>query len=296
MGKQKYVIYLAGGGMAGVFGAGVVSYLQEIDFYHRIERVYAASAGGLNAAYFLTHDTKKGSSIYYDNLTKDFLFISRVIPGAFQRLLKGPILPEDPGEYINAIDVGYLFEIVNNEKVLDIERLQKQPIDFKIKLYYNQSDNQVEYLDAKNFACLDALEASCCMVPYTFEYKKIKGKRYVDSTLREVVGFKDLVRENPTSKFIIIINRPIRHIFLNKIAVFFEALVDSWMYGKEYFNYPFEREKLFRKEFQEMQNNDDVILIYPENDVIWPKDTKRKKLLTGYNEGKRMARKAIEKL
>lgn len=42
--KEKCVLYLGGGAMSGVFGAGVVTALQEMGIYDKIEAVHATSA------------------------------------------------------------------------------------------------------------------------------------------------------------------------------------------------------------------------------------------------------------
>lgn len=55
--------------MLGVFGAGVVTALQEANLYPRIHSIYASLAGAHDAAYFLCKKTRAGSSIYYEDLT-----------------------------------------------------------------------------------------------------------------------------------------------------------------------------------------------------------------------------------
>ena len=85
MAKGKVVLYLGGGAMAGVFGAGVVTRLQDVDFYGQVDTIYASSAGVFNVAYFLARQTRLGSSIYYEDLIQGFIHPGRLIPGMFQR-------------------------------------------------------------------------------------------------------------------------------------------------------------------------------------------------------------------
>ena len=70
---NKVVLYLGGGSMAGVFGAGVVTRLQEENFYKHIKVAYGASAGAFNLAYFLAKQSELGSKIYWEDLTYDFI-------------------------------------------------------------------------------------------------------------------------------------------------------------------------------------------------------------------------------
>lgn len=85
MDKEKVVLYLGGGAMAGVFGAGIVTGLQESDFYDRVDTIYSSSAGVFNMAYFLSRQTRLGSSIYYEDLIHDFIHSGKLLLGLFQR-------------------------------------------------------------------------------------------------------------------------------------------------------------------------------------------------------------------
>ena len=79
--NNKLIIYIGGGSMSGIFSAGVVTGLQDMNFYDKIEAIYGGSAGAINAAYFLSKQTKLGSSIYYvyfclHNLAISFIILS----------------------------------------------------------------------------------------------------------------------------------------------------------------------------------------------------------------------------
>jgi predicted patatin/cPLA2 family phospholipase len=287
--SEKFVLYLAGGGMSGVFGAGVVTAMQEYDLYEKIDRVYACSAGAINAAYFLTKNTKIGSSIYYEDLTKDFIHYGHVIPGAMQRLIKGPILPEDPYTYKNAMMVRKLFEVMGSNKLLNINDLVNQPIPFIVKVL-NQKNMKIEYINIKKVDPTKLLKAAICAPPYTFEFEKINGCRMIDSNICEVIALDELLNICGNKKIVIVLNRPVRNIIINKIACFFEGLVASWQYGKEYFYFPFEREKQFRKDFKKAQNLNNILLIYPKSDkVANAKSIKKDVLLHSYEHGKESA-------
>ena len=54
--------------MTGIFGAGAATALQKANIYPRVDSVYGISSGAHNAAYFLSKDTLKGSSIYHEDL------------------------------------------------------------------------------------------------------------------------------------------------------------------------------------------------------------------------------------
>src|SRR3989344_3285176 len=123
MEKNKVVLYLGGGAMSGVFGAGVVTGLEQQNFYSKIKAVYAVSAGGFNAAYFLAHQSKLGSSIYFQDIIKGFIFPKKIIPGALQRLHHGYVKKTLPQNIINAMDVDHILKIVTSKKPLNISKI-----------------------------------------------------------------------------------------------------------------------------------------------------------------------------
>jgi len=82
---KNLFLYLGGGAMAGVFSAGVVTKFQELDIYDKIEAVYGASAGALNAAYFLTKQTKFGLDIYAVEMPKNLIRFKNTFKAILQR-------------------------------------------------------------------------------------------------------------------------------------------------------------------------------------------------------------------
>ena len=76
---------MGGGVMAGIFGAGVVTSLEEENAYPFIEAVYGSSAGVMIAAYFLASQSKLGSSIFYEDLLNNFITPSYVPLGIYDR-------------------------------------------------------------------------------------------------------------------------------------------------------------------------------------------------------------------
>lgn len=64
--------------MSGVIGGGAVSALEELGLTESFDEIYTVSAGFPNALYFLSKQTKLGTSIYYEDLNdRKFVNFSR---------------------------------------------------------------------------------------------------------------------------------------------------------------------------------------------------------------------------
>src|SRR5690348_395584 len=66
---RKLGLIVEGGGMRGVLSAGALLALHLLGFRNCFDEVYAASAGGVNAAYFLSGQGTLGISIYFDDIS-----------------------------------------------------------------------------------------------------------------------------------------------------------------------------------------------------------------------------------
>lgn len=190
--------------MLGVFGAGVVTALQEADIYPLLHSVYGTSAGSHDAAYFLARQSRLGSSIYYEDLVGgDFVrpkvffhYLTDVIISKFRR--------HRPIRHILNLD---LLEIVEaTRKRLDIEALKKQPIPFFV-LVYNQSTRQIEFRDGTH-RTLDLLKASSAIPPYYTKPVEIDGQQYVDGGLAHRSDIIQLIERNADKHIIYVINNP----------------------------------------------------------------------------------------
>jgi predicted patatin/cPLA2 family phospholipase len=71
-----------GGAMRGVISAGMVWALDELGFIDAFDAVYGASAGAINAAYFLAGQARLGTTIYHEDINnRHFIDLSRPLRG-----------------------------------------------------------------------------------------------------------------------------------------------------------------------------------------------------------------------
>ncbi|HVX58635.1 MAG TPA: hypothetical protein VG964_02770 [Candidatus Saccharimonadales bacterium] len=292
---KKTVIYIAGGGMSGVFGCGVMMTLQEKSAYPMIKAVYGASAGAMDGAYFLARELEVGASIYFNEARVGFIDLKKLWPGFMYLRKHGPIYPVHPDHYINVMHVDYLMDVVANKRKLDTTMLLKQPIPFYVKVL-NQHTHQVEYLNIKRYDPLKVLRATISMPPLTFSYELLHHNRMVDSCIAEVIGAKYLLEKHKNDKVVVIVNR--RPPPLNIVGRFLckaEAYAGTRMYGQHYHDFPLARERRFAAEIEMLKQYKNVKLIMPpRSSQSKPQTTNLAKLKKTYALGRRAGERVWE--
>lgn len=288
--QNKVILYLGGGSMSGIFGAGVVTSLQKMNFYDKIEAIYAGSAGVMNGAYFLAGQSKLGSSIYYQDITKNFIFPLHVPIAIIQRFWNKYINELSIKKIRNVVDIDYIIDIIKNKKQLKIKNIKKQKIKFYAKLL-NVSNGNIDYVDVKRYDTLTILKAAISIAPYYFPSQKIKDGKYIDGTIKEPIGLRYILNKHIKNKIVVVINEPIMRGFRHYAKNFLEGLVASSMH-KSLFKFFIEREKSVRNDIKLALNDGRVLLIHPpKNNPTLPKTTDYSKLMATYKMGIKEAEK-----
>lgn len=290
--KEKIILCLGGGAMKGVFGAGVMTGLQRMNLYDKIEAIYGISAGTINAAYFLSKQAKKGSSIYYEDLTNNFIKSKNIPYGSAQRYWNNYIKKIPRKKIIDAVDINYLFDIIKNKKVLNIEKIKKTKIKFYV-MVLDVDNGKIKCLDVKKHNILKTLKAGVSAVPYYFDAQNIDKKRYADASIKDPLGIKFLLKKYPDHKIVLQTNVPIKR---RKIRNFLhnlpEGLVAKPMYPAPLLKYFLGKEKKIREGLDLAKKNKNILLIYPPKNnpsTVWTTDPK--KLKRTYEMGIKKAEK-----
>lgn len=190
--------------MSGLFGAGVVTALQELNFYNRINSIYAISAGAHNAAYFLAEDTKIGSSIYYEDLID-----SKFIKSSKLKFLLEIVFKKNKTKISKLVDIDYLMNVEKNKKKLNTEKISKSEIDFFIRCFNTESKKE-EYLNGKK-DIFEKLKATSAVIPFYPKLVKIKNKKYSDGdTLSKIIDpfLEEIINKNKHKKIFLVFNNP----------------------------------------------------------------------------------------
>lgn len=286
-------MYLGGGAMSGVFGAGVLAKLLEDNFYPHIEAIYAASSGAINGVYFLAR--QQFSSFYYNELTHDFILPWRIVPGLGQLLWNRYIRPLPDQKAKNVVNVDYVFSALRDRKPLDIKALKEQGIPLYAKLL-TVSTGEILYKEVtKSEDSLAILKAAACVKPYYFSTQMIDGEEYIDGSIKEPMGFRYLLSQHPHCKIVVILNEPIMRQLGHIAKNFAEGLIASlYPYPISLFTYFMARERLIREDIRIALDNPDVLLISPPRESLTvPQTTNPSKLRNTYVIGRKEAEKIV---
>lgn len=292
---DKFVIYFAGGTMRGVFGAGVATAFQEKNIYPKISAVYGASAGVMIGAYFLSKQTRLGSSIYWEDLGKEFISYKDFIIGVWQRFQDEFIKTVPKDKLRDALNFNYLMSVVKNKKHLDTTEILSQNIPLYVKLF-NLDNHAVEYINARRPDILEILKAGVNAFPYVHEVTIIDGKRYIDAAIMDIVGFDYLKQKYPNEKIIIIVNGQTDRKLRYRMKNILEGKFMQWMFDDPalYKLYASAEDKL-AKDIENIKSDARFLLIVQEKDVlVRSRTTDAKLLLEMYNLGIEAGKRALQ--
>lgn len=282
--NKKVILYLGGGSMLGVFGAGVVTKLEEEDFYKKIKVVYGASAGAFNSAYFLANQSKLGSTIYWEDLTNNFIIKTNYLKSLIDEVIRSKPLT-------STINIDHLIEVVSTKKVLDIKKIQNQKIPFYVKVY-DTKNKKMTYLDARKNT-LEKLKFSASVIPYYVP----KEQRYVDGDILEHLNTSYLLKKYPNEKIIIIINHKLKRTtsITAKLENYIGGIMANSLFPKNHLKKFYSiKETNMKKEINIAMNNPNTLIIQPPEESPTELLTiNPQKLKKTYKLGKREAKKII---
>lgn len=165
--KIKTALVVQGGTLRSVASCGSAAALNYLKLTNAFDKVYGASSGSVNAAYFLTDQSALGVTVYTEDVNnRRFL--------NFFRLHK-------------MIDLEFFFEeIVLKRKEHNYERLKNHPTELKIittdldsheTVWFSSKDDKVDVYAA--------MKASCALPVIYGRGVRVAGRRCVDGFIKE---------------------------------------------------------------------------------------------------------------
>jgi predicted patatin/cPLA2 family phospholipase len=290
--KNKFVLYIGGGAMSGVYSAGVLKGLSDLSLDNYIEAIYGGSAGCLNAAYFLSGQREMGSTIYWDDLRHNFIFPKNVFWGTLDLFIDRFFKRLKPNEVRNAVDIDYVYRVIRYAKPLDIKSISANPTPFFIKLL-NTATGALEYKKFQDAPSHELLKAAINIKPYYFAETIVDGTHYIDGTIKEPIGLPFLLKKYPDKKIILVLNNPIRWGLKQYVKGFFEAIVSSlYPYKISLFKLFINRPGDFNKDIRLALQNQNVLILHPNSkERALPATTDPRLLQETFNLGLTDARK-----
>jgi predicted patatin/cPLA2 family phospholipase len=165
-------LVVEGGAMRGVISAGMVSALEDLAMTDAFDAVYGASAGSINAAYFLAGQAGLGTRIYYEDINNArFIDLGRGLRGQ-------PI-----------VDLGYLLDdVARRRKRLEIARVIAAASPLTV-IATDVDTGAASALSAftQEAHLLGALRAGATMPVIAGGPHEFGGRRYLDASLSEPI-------------------------------------------------------------------------------------------------------------
>jgi len=190
------VLVLEGGGMRGVYSAGVLEAFSEAHAANggrglRFDAVVACSAGACVAASYLAGQPRRNRQVYLDFLDGDKLV-------RFRRLLTGR----------SVMDIDYLaLEVTLRLCPLDIDALRRS----ETRLYIGVTDcdtGESRYLTNHEDDLVTAIRATCSLPFFSRKEVPYQGRLYVDGGVSDPVPVAKAI-ELGASEVILVLTSPI---------------------------------------------------------------------------------------
>lgn len=182
---RKLGLIIQGGGLRTSFAGGVMVGLEELGFADVFDCVYGISAGSCCGAYLLSHQTRLGTSIFFEDL-----------PG------KKFIQPWKPYRMFN---LDYLCDdLMKNTKRLDVGKVLSAKTELKI--FITEAKTGILTQFSKNDAGEDLLHLikAACSYPGTyFPLVKINGKGYLDGGAVKALPIAEAIEEGYTDLLVV---------------------------------------------------------------------------------------------
>jgi predicted patatin/cPLA2 family phospholipase len=178
-----------GGAMRGVISAGMVSALEVLGYGQAFDAVYGASAGAINAAYFLAGQARLGTTIYHEDINnRRFIDLARVFLGR-------PI-----------VNLSFLLDdVATRSKPLDVDRVLQSSVPLRVLATDVARESSCVLGGFRSAAALfGALRAGATMPvlaggPFTYG-----ARLFLDASLSEPIPVSTAERDHHTHVLVLL--------------------------------------------------------------------------------------------
>ncbi|PNW78748.1 hypothetical protein CHLRE_09g388763v5 [Chlamydomonas reinhardtii] len=178
-------LVVEGGGMRGCISGAMLMALHDLGISQVFDVVYGASAGAINATYFLTGQ-RNGLRIYHEDLTQGTAFLD------FRNLFSSSGAP--------VMNVDFLIDqVMNTSKPLDWDGVLTSPAPLKVVASCLDSLQPVIISDFADRAELaEALKATAAVPQIAGPPRQLRGRQLVDAAVFEPVPVPSAIRDGCT--------------------------------------------------------------------------------------------------
>jgi predicted patatin/cPLA2 family phospholipase len=186
---RKIGLIVEGGAMRGVISCGALQGLEELGMTRVFDEVYGASAGAVNAAYFLAGQAGYATTIYYQTINTTRFF---------RRIWHRQV-----------VDLDELFEsIVGRERPLNVEKVLAAASQLFIVIADAQTGlSFLAHAQSSTVPVLTLLKASSAMPLLYNRLVDVEGRQCFDGGLINPLPIADAI-ENGCTDLLVLLTRP----------------------------------------------------------------------------------------
>jgi len=281
MSLKKTALILEGGGMRGIFSAGVVDFFLEKDLH--FPYVIGTSMGACNGASYVSKQHERSLRIPM-NYLDDWRYLS------FRNLITEG----------NLFGMGFIFnEVPYKLDPFDFDTFERSKQQF-ITVATSCKTGEPAYFsknDLDRMTVLKSFEASTSL-PFLSTMKEIDGELYLDGGIADSIPIKKALKDG-YEKLVVVLTRP--EDYEKSTSAMTKLLAPSY-----YWKYPALAQQIVRRAedynqtldyVKDLEEAGKVFVIRPEEAIVMPRIGKDKNLLKkAYDVGYERTKKVYEEL
>ncbi|GFR47605.1 hypothetical protein Agub_g9340, partial [Astrephomene gubernaculifera] len=215
-------LVVEGGGMRGCISGAMLMGLHDLGLTHVFDAVYGASAGAINATYFLSGQ-RHGLRIYHEDLTRGSAFLD------FRNLFSGSSRP--------VMNIDFLIEeVMAASKPLDWDAVLASPAPLKVVASCLDSLQPAvlsDFSDRQELAA--ALKATAAVPHFAGPPRVLRGRNLVDAAVFEPVPVPSAIRDGCTHLLVLCTRPPpVRSAWAKRMQHTIEALAKTTVLNAPY--------------------------------------------------------------
>jgi len=220
--RYKTALIINEGMMWGAYSGGVVIGLEKMGMSDVFDYIIGISSGAATGAYFLSHQSRLGSSIYYEDL----------VGSRFINFIRFPKI----------MDLDYLEDIFRSKKILDTKKIKQSRSSFIIAVT-EAKDGKGKLINVKDVDDIISLIKASMATPRLYNSSiVINNKKYIDGGIGVKIPLDYALNKLGCTDILIVSNKPCAIVCHGKTS----AMKKSW-YNIFYLALPHKLKPIIRK-------------------------------------------------
>jgi predicted patatin/cPLA2 family phospholipase len=187
--RKTIGLVVEGGSLRGIYSAGGLHALAHLGYADLFDRIYATSAGAMNASYFLSHQPDLGISVYFESL-----LCRRFI---------------NPWRLWKILDIDWLMrQVISVDKPLDVQRVMQSRTALMIMVMDRRGKIHAIHAQRAKEPLLTLLKAAVAAPVLYNRSVSVNGKRCIDAGLVQPIPIEPAIADGCTDILVMTTRRP----------------------------------------------------------------------------------------